>query len=234
MWRPEDRKRLILVMGLLSLVLLVMPSASAKFTGQHAFKAGSEVQCTKCHADIASELNTGAGKAHHNWNGTNASIVDEECRACHIPNLGAPYNNVYGGATASYHAAALIECTYCHSDNNGTTVKYVSKTIPAANVTAELLGSNAAHTALLKVFEADKPGADYLKGANEACLACHSDAGNATIIGEAVSFEIIAKLVNASAGNCTVTNLCYPSTYNGSNTFGWKFSLKINGTLQYP
>jgi hypothetical protein len=225
MYRPEDRKRLILVLGLLSLVLLVMPSASAKFTGQHEFLAGSEVQCTKCHPSVGTEL-----QSHTTHNFSVSGYTDGACRVCHIIRIsGSSLENLYQqNSTEEYHAAALIECTYCHGDNAGGSTGYGTSPIPGANVTQEFENSNI--EAHIPLYNRAKQGGstDFLRGANEACIACHTAAAEVNVIEPAVALQVNATLRNAS--NCNID--CYESASGiGNSTFKWEIKIEVNQTI---
>ena len=213
-------RKMALVFGLLALVFLVMPSATARFTWQHTFYKGSEVDCTSCHKDVGNELNSGHV---HNKSTLGVTSDLEACKVCHIPNIkNDQYNNTYGGATAAYHAAALIECTYCHGMANGSKVRSGTN-IPIANITAEFENSNIeAHLPLYKraMNSSGNDNTDLLKGANEACIACHTATANVTIVGEYSNLTIIADLNNSCTGS---EPGCYQS--NGGITTWWNITM---------
>ena len=223
-------RKLLLVLGLVAVIFLVMPSAMAKFTGQHQFINGSSVDCERCHTTISNELH--AGNAH-NWSKT--TIGTSPCRVCHIPNnqrSTEAYYNPYGGATASYHAAAMVECLYCHGVRNGTTTDNGGRLIPAANVTAEFEGGNVEAHKPLYYRAKNASGVDttdMLQGANEACISCHTYGANVTII-EPVQYLN----VTANATNCigwlpdgSVANPD-PNCYNDGYSFNWSITFGIN------
>ncbi len=194
----------ILTIGLIALVLLVMPNAIAKFSGQHEFINGSNVDCGKCHATEHTALSS-KSDAH----------INMSCMDCHIPNNSSaadkyynPYQSSGTTATASYHAAALVECLYCHGDLAGNTTRF-GRVIPAANVTEELLSDTAAH----KPFFLAANASDLLAGANEACIACHTPAATNTTVTISAT-----KLLNITANYtaCTTGTNCYN---------GWEISI---------
>ena len=227
MYRAEDRKRLLLVLGLLSLVLLVMPSASAKFTGQHTFINGSNVQCTKCHTTVGDELRS-SDEHTHNFTVTTGE-TDGACRVCHIIRIsGSTLQNLYQqNQTAPYHAAALIECTYCHGNYNGSSPGYGVSPIPGANVTAEF-ENGADIEAHFPLYNRSKLGGttDFLKGANEACIACHTEAANVTVYEPSLALKINASLTNAS--KCTSADCFYSAGGVGNKTFMWEIKIEVN------
>ena len=191
----------ILTMGLLAVVLLVMPNAVAKFTGQHNFIAGANVSCGTCHKTEQSELQSGT--AHENMT----------CQECHIPNLGN-LQNPYGSGTASYHAAALVECLLCHGQYNGSTTRE-GTTIPSANVTYEFENSKIeAHKPFYMKAKNDSESDNQLMGANEACVACHTHAANVTVSHPTQYLNITAYYTG-----CTGGANCYS---------GWTINFSIN------
>lgn len=208
-------KKYLLVFGILAIVFMVMPTAMARFSGQHTFNNGSSVDCTKCHPSINSELMTSEA---HNWSATSVSAV---CKNCHIPNRqtnaisGGYLNSYQTGDTSTYHAAALIECTFCHSENNGSATE-LGNVIPATNVSAEMTGNLAAHQPLFERAR-NSSGADttdWLKGSNEACVACHTAEANVTVTGEYSNLNITANLSN----NCASGDA---NCYKAAGTSAW-------------
>lgn len=80
---------------LMGIGLLVLPQTVSLFEGQHIWYAKNDMnnQCTKCHADIAAELQT---------SGEHSGF---QCTACH------QVNKAPNGA----HAAATVACIDCHN-----------------------------------------------------------------------------------------------------------------------
>ncbi len=204
--------KVTLMLGILSLVFLVMPNAIAKFANQHVFINGSNVDCTKCHSNEHSELTSSNNQAH-----TTHGFSSYPCRGCHIPSYAdgdvgglpstSPYYNPYGGGTGKFHAAALVECTFCHFNNPECTSCHTK-----ANVSAEFENSNIeAHRPLY--FRARNASgldtSDLLAGANEACIACHTHAANVTVT--------TSKYLNISA------------YYTGTGPYsGWIINFSVN------
>ncbi len=216
-------RNILLVFGLIAIVFLVMPTAMAKFTGQHEFINGSSVNCTTCHSAIAAELSS--GEVHQSLS----------CRDCHIPNTAnatLPYYNQGSLGTSTYHAAALIECTYCHGIINGTSTAWTGTPIPVTNVTQEFVNSQIeAHRPLYYRAE-NASGIDttnFLKGANEACIACHTHAANVTIIEPTQYLNITANATDCTGWlpHTTVSGVT-ADCYNDGNGFNWSIKIDIN------
>ncbi len=180
----KSNAKVAFIVGILALIFLVMPDVIAKFTLQHKFITGSGVDCRTCHLNEHAELSSADNQAH-----TTHGFANYPCRGCHIPayadgDIGglpttSPYYNPYGGGTGKFHAAALVECTFCHFNNPECTTCHTK-----ANVTAEFENSNIeAHRPLY--FRAKNASGldttDFLAGANEACIACHTYAANVTV-----------------------------------------------------
>ena len=160
--------RILILIGLLIASATVMPNVLARFTGQHVFIGPDMIlqqNCSKCHATVADEFKQ--TDAHKTIG----------CKDCHIT---APKNK-----GKQFHAAALIECLICHSDPTGT--GYTN----APKVTAsDIFGADEAHKPL---FEKANNTWGVLKGANEACIACHTHAGK-VVVTEYSNFTINANL----------------------------------------
>ena len=166
-----NSKVLLLSVAVIAIGLFAMPSTLSLFSGQHTFYNGSDVKCEKCHQDIYNELQTGSSSAHTSLN---------QCQGCHktgtLTNL-VPYNGTGGNITVetnvtgteSAHAAVTMECIACHQ-----------------GVDEELLGADAAHgkfyqnssyTANASAgLTTQNQTAVALKGANTACVGCHTHA----------------------------------------------------------
>ena len=209
----------LLVLGLLALVFLVMPTAMAKFTGQHRFINGSNVDCTRCHQDVADEFS--GSPVHYGTVG---------CKECHIGLIRSgnrikwsdAYNYVWINSffteteplyanIGPFHGAALVECLWCHVNNTLTGSNKV-------NVLMEFNNSDTeAHRPLfwraMNASGADT--ADFLRGANEACVACHTHAANVTIIEPTQYLNITANFTECAAGT--------PDCYDG-----WDITFGIN------
>ncbi len=156
--------KILMLIGLMIVSITVMPNILAKFQGQHYFIAPQNVQCTKCHADVAQELNQSMSEQQiHTSLGT---TLEDACRACHI--TAASNKNM------QFHAAALVECLACH-DGSWTAP------VPAPNVLTgprPINGTDAAHRPFI---EAMNTSFTTLSGPNEACIACHTHAGKAVL-----------------------------------------------------
>ena len=158
-----NSKVLLLSVAVIAVGLFAMPSTLSLFSGQHTFYNGSSVDCAKCHADIYSEL-SGANGAH-------TTNEFKACEGCHRTNTTAiktliPSNGTANASTwnetnvsgdGQAHAAVTMECINCHS-----------------GVDEELNGTNAAHTAFYD--GANGSSTVDMKGANVACIGCHTHA----------------------------------------------------------
>jgi|Deesub1362A_J573_1020465.scaffolds.fasta_scaffold00365_31 hypothetical protein len=162
-------RMMVLTLGLMALLTLVMPTAMAKFSGQHQFVNGSEVDCAKCHIDVYDELTANPDAPHAN----------RSCKFCHTwGNESAPgFWKDPLGLDLKFHAAATIACDneYCHGK-------------AGANVTAEITNTSAAHTPFYESMH-NEP---YLQGGNEACVGCHTQVKVNVTISEAKGFNITA------------------------------------------
>ncbi len=170
-----NSKILLLSIAVISVGLFAMPSTLSLFSGQHSFYNGSSVNCAKCHQDIVNEIGITSIDVHNTI--ANQSGRDR-CEVCHttgtvnsIPTgknmstLDGSYNytskteNVTTNSGA--HAAVTKECASCHT-----------------GVPAELQGVNESHGDFYNSTKQDSGtnGTNILKGANEACVGCHTHA----------------------------------------------------------
>ncbi len=170
-----NSKILLLSIAVISVGLFAMPSTLSLFAGQHTFdKAANTTICAKCHSDVLSEINAGGYHKTLTVNGTTTN----DCRGCHtsskVNNTLIPIGNQTGNVTGvgtwvglniaagtftyangtspsvgGVHAAVTIECKACHYGVNFT---------------------NDAH----KTFADNTTDQTWLKGANEACIGCHT------------------------------------------------------------
>jgi hypothetical protein len=203
----------LLALGLLAITFLVMPQVVAKFTGQHQFVNGSSVNCGKCHPDIVSEYNSDPNQPHRS--------INLACIDCHIgttdPFLGrVKWSDVYTLTGEEYykdiqfHGAALVECLWCHVNNTYITA--------GVDVNAEFNNSQVEAHRPLYWRAKNASGvdtADYLRGANEACISCHTHAANVTIIEPTQYLNITANYSDCIYG----TSNCYS---------GWNIAFGVN------
>ncbi len=173
-----DKKSMLFGIGLLALAFLVMPNASAKFAGEHMFISGANVDCKMCHRAEADEIT--AGTAH----------VNMECQECHIPSKDKE--------GAKFHAAALVECLYCHGKYPGNKTS-LGSVIPDVNVSEEFIRGLEAHAPVYNVSQEY----EFLKGVNEGCIACHTHGAIANIVLPEKYLYILANYTKCEGGeNC--------------------------------
>lgn len=176
-----NNKIMLLAIAVISVGLFAMPTTLSLFSGQHTFYAGEDVKCEKCHQDIYNEMtSTSSGSTAHRTTALQA------CEGCHKSTVAGFSGNVpfNGTSNLSYtytlnitsnpnaHAAVTLECIACHQ-----------------GVPAELAGSQEAHTSFYfnATYSASivtnasgytgttqNQTAIALKGANTACVGCHT------------------------------------------------------------
>ena len=190
-----NSKVLLLSVAVIAVGLFAMPSTLSLFSGQHTFYNGSSVDCAKCHADIYSELQDTANLVH-------TTTEFKACEGCHRTNTTAiktliPSNGTANASTwnetnvtgdGQAHAAVTMECINCHS-----------------GVDEELNGTNAAHTAFYE--DAVNSSTVDMKGANVACIGCHTHA-----------------IVNITWTRAVGYNL----TSNATGSGGWDLTFSMN------
>lgn len=159
-------KKIWLGIAVLAIGLIVLPQTIAMFSGQHNFYdtlpiGGTGVPCEKCHADILAELSQPGlvNEAHMTIGGS--GTVRDGCESCH-GTIAATKEGLTQGPGGQFHAAIAPACLDCHG--GGLTAGPGLSAIQIVNGTSEV------HKKFVNVSEQTL----LLKGANEACIACHT------------------------------------------------------------
>ena|SRR3990167_50997 len=184
-----NSKIVLLGIAMAVLGLLVLPETIAMFVGQHDFydtttTSGNDIPCNKCHSDISSELSRpGAVNGFHR-----SLSLDGGCGACHITGP-VEYEKLVQGPGGQFHAAAAPACIDCHSGAGGSFL--------GADAREILTGSEEVHKAFANESEKSK----FLKGANEACISCHTHIGVNITWTKATTIEFDSKEIVLSDGS---------------------------------
>ena len=196
-----NSKILLLSVAVIAVGLFAMPSTLSLFSGQHTFVAGENVSCSKCHSDIYTEISGVSNEVHNDGNFT-------ACKGCHktgntvnIPVNGTNLTGTYDNnitVDANVHAAITLECVTCHS-----------------GVTQEITGSEEAHRPYYNASHEDNQSVIQLKGANTACIGCHTHVTVNMTWTRLTSFNITS---NASSG-AWVVSIGNNATDNLSTTY---------------
>lgn len=219
--------RLILIgLCIAAVGLIALPQTLALFAGQHNFYEVSRtppygVPCAKCHGDVYSEL---SGSQVH------SSVRCEDCHILAEINKGAKV-----GGNQDIHAAASPACLDCHdgslkaaqwhnfTDDDPLVCAncHVDGALPTfGNATSILYGANESHIE----FASNASSATLLKGANEACVGCHTHV-NVEIVWQkptnlsfkaSVSSMGVWNVSDFAAGGVKTTNTTGNATGNGS------------------
>lgn len=169
-----NSKILLLSIAVISVGLFAMPSTLSLFAGQHTFdKAGNTTICAKCHSDVLSEINAGA---YHKSLISNSTTTND-CRACHtsstVNSTYIPIGNQSGNATGNYNVGLNI-ATGNFTTANGSTISYgavhAAVTVECKACHYAVNFTNDAH----KIFADNASTQEWLLGANEACIGCHT------------------------------------------------------------
>lgn len=185
-----DTNRILLIgIGIAAIGLIALPQTLALFAGQHNFydvisDGAAAVPCEKCHADIFTELNQPGS--------VNSVHLAQGCDGCHTTTAPQKEGLTQGGAiTADFHAAAAPACLDCHSGSG-----------PGVDGRSILTGPEEVH----KPFaQQANDTAKFLKGANEACIACHT--------------HVAVKITWTKAQNMTLSAEEFTNATDG--THGW-------------
>lgn len=154
-------RKILLGVAILAMGIVILPQTVALFSGQHnwydTITNPANLPCAKCHEDIYQEITTGGGQV--NQLHANQSI-DGGCNACHVVAPSTKENLTKGGALGSdFHAAASPACIDCHGGTG-----------PGVDGRSILSGPQEVH----KPFVNQSNSSNLLKGANEACVSCHT------------------------------------------------------------
>ncbi len=165
-----NSKILLLSIAVIATGLFAMPTTLSLFAGQHTFDSGPQVSCQKCHQDIYDEMGGtvnpyGASTAH-------SSAKLKECQGCHrtgnvtfVPTgngTSLSYYNMQVNSTGA-HAAVTLECVACH---NAVPTNITNASEAHSPFYNESITNSTSSTG--------KNNGTLLKGANEACVGCHT------------------------------------------------------------
>lgn len=174
-------ERFILLLVVVGLGIVVLPETYSLFSGQHDFydttASDNQVPCEKCHSDITAELSQ-PGKV-------NLIHKVMNCDQCHV--TAAPNSEgLYQGPGGQFHAAATISCIDCHNrtmlygtfDHSrivGSGLGCLDchknpRSFPGNFSAVEIYSQEESH----KSFAEEAGNSKLLKGANEACISCHT------------------------------------------------------------
>lgn len=197
-------RMMLLVFGLLAVVFMAMPTAMSKFGGQHTFVNGTNVRCTGCHPSVDSELS-----------GNRPHVGNLLCQDCHIEwnyPKGTDWNELKttpltGGShyyenqnLSPYHGAALVDCLWCHNTFKNNPARNNVKEF--GNTVKEFNDSDTEAHRPLYFRSKNSSGvdrSDLLRGANEACIACHTPVANTHVTGD---HNILLITSNHTCTNC--------------------------------
>lgn len=173
------QKKILLGIAIMAVGIGILPQTIAMFAGQHDWyditQSSVKIPCEKCHSDISSELaQPGTTNSIHRVLG---------CDQCHITAAPNSEGSVQG---TQFHAAATAACIDCH---NATLLYGTLTHTPAITALGCLtchkdpqnFPGNFSATAILngpeevhKAFANQATNSKLLKGANEACISCHT------------------------------------------------------------
>ena len=179
-------RSVLLLTAIISIGILVLPSTTALFSGQHTWYdlSGdeSQVPCMKCHGDINAEM-------IDSENGVHTTLASPGCDCHRVSGTGvADGDGTISTPGTTSHAAETIACMLCHE--NGTRTGGGYPFAGGFNSTAVYFGTGAstkynyswgdgtggeyaAHTAFIRESIDDS----LMTDSNEACIACHTRIG---------------------------------------------------------
>mgnify|MGYP000633820815 CR=1 FL=1 len=169
---------LLITVVLFALGVLILPSTTSLFAGQHFWydlSCEKSVPCVKCHADVYDELQQ---SANHSMVDKEAGLDGSECLICHRANASITYAEVSGDYTSATpgkeaHAATVINCGCCHFNStnpfNAPIAGGFGQSDFASNPGNDT-GINASHYS----FVVQSTNSNLLHEESESCIACHT------------------------------------------------------------
>lgn len=182
-----DSRIVLLGIAVLVIGLFILPETLALFVGQHDFydttASGNGIDCLKCHADVRDELNrASAVNTLHRFGYSDARM----CEDCHMTTAPQLKEGLVQGPGGQFHAAAAPACLDCHGGTG-----------PGLSALEIITGSEEVH----KAFANESNISKLLKGANEACISCHTHIGVNITWTKATTIEFDSKEVVLSDGS---------------------------------
>ncbi len=151
-----SNKWILVGIAIAAIGLIALPQTLAMFVGQHNWydittdpATNYGVPCAKCHADVYQELQTSVPHAS-----------STSCGDCHVVSQTNKGETLGGADGNTIHAAAAPRCLDCHDGS----------WLGAPDGRSILTGAEEVH----KTFASEANNSAFLKGENEACIACHT------------------------------------------------------------
>lgn len=214
-----NSKIFLLTVAVAAVGLFAMPDSLSLFAGQHTFDNGTSVRCEKCHQDIYEEMSIDGGQFGNSTAHSNSKL--RECQGCHrtgeitdipikkLADGSRDYSGVFtqNVAAKGAHAAVTMECAGCHT-----------------GVPGELLDSDEAHGPFYNESilnesapEGAKNNGTVLKGANEACVGCHTHTNTNATWRRSVGMDL---LVYENTSGAYIIHITANNSYNETHTVG--------------
>jgi len=210
-------KMLLIAVMLSTLGVLVLPSTTSLFAGQHLWydlSYGKSVPCVKCHADVYDELEH---SANHSMVDGKAGVDGGECLICHRANTSITYASVSGGYSTATpgreaHAATVVNCGYCHLNSSNPFNAPVAGGFGLSDFALNPgndTGINASHYS----FVMESRESNLLYKESESCIACHTTVNITMNFTAVVESRIVANNTYTSSQSCwNVENIEAKST----------------------
>jgi hypothetical protein len=146
-----ELRHIFLIAAILMIGIVAMPQIYSFFSGQHSFYDRGTSECLKCHGDIRHELDS---SAHH---------PGFTCENCHISDTDS--NLTHGNVVSP-------ECMDCHGNPPGVVIDANGNMLVAP--TAKIFSDKAPNEESHSPFVESAKSSSFMKGENEACIACHT------------------------------------------------------------
>jgi nitrate/TMAO reductase-like tetraheme cytochrome c subunit len=177
----------LMLIATIAIGIFALPIVSSTFSGSHAYIAGENVECLKCHADVEAELaSSSTNHTHANDDWTVKQMLD--CDECH--NVSGIGESLGGG-----HAAQKVDCAFCHDNTtfgigyfdfmHGLRVEYGMDCLDCHYGTDydetdmfldDVFNEITLETAAHYTFYQNAVNDSTLLGGTESCVGCHTHA----------------------------------------------------------
>lgn len=203
----------VLVFSISALVMLTSTETITLFSGSHHISdissASNDISCTSCHSRIHNELSR--SQVHEDLDCVDCHRLEETASGEKI--TYAVHNESGWQPGNESHAAYTPRCLDCHGGNGVQVGTKFAPPAPAFNQTG--YGSD---------YSAHKPFLEYANssgmsvGANEGCIACHTNYSFKFDFNRPKYFEFVIKWQNGCSNGCSGSRDWYIDSINYGST----------------
>lgn len=240
-----NSKILLLTVAVIAVGLFALPSTMSLFTGQHTFYDGANVSCKKCHQDIYDEIgsDTNRYQAHYSKRDCSGCHKTTTSSGANISNNSWRLSSK-GTVIFKAHAAVTVECLACHGRQTGEKEWGVAEQIQSASEAhrqfywQSVSDKDVGDINQTSIYNAEaSAGATWdagqgpigqqawytkanqtviqLKGANTACIGCHTHAVVNITWRRSIGYEVTA---DTTSGDFVLSDWAASASYVENTT----------------